>query len=73
VKSLIFIGSLLIFLGGFWLLTNLGLISAEFWGVFWPVVLILLGIKVLVIPLKWHRFWDKNIPWREAKKKIKIE
>lgn len=71
---MIFLGSLLIFLGGFWLLTNLGLISAEFWGVFWPVVLILLGIKVLLIPVKLHRFWDEMTPWStKGKKRIKIE
>ena len=66
---MIFFGSLLILLGGFWLLSNLGIISAEFWEVFWPTVIILLGIKMLMAPGKWHRFWN-NL---ENGKKVKIE
>ena len=68
----ILIGGLLIFLGVFWLLTNLGLISAEFWSVFWPVFLILLGIKVLLVPAKWRKFWHEKLPWN-MDKKIRIE
>jgi uncharacterized protein YjeT (DUF2065 family) len=56
-------------LGGFWLLSNLGLISAEFWEVFWPVVIILLGLKMLFGPHKWRKFWSQI----EEGKKIKIE
>lgn len=66
---MIFFGSLLILLGGFWLLSNLGLISADFWGVFWPVMIILFGLKMLFGPRKWRKFWSQI----EEGKKIKIE
>ena len=66
---MVFFGSLLILLGGFWLLSNLGIISAEFWEVFWPAVIILLGLKMLFGPHKWRKFWSQI----EEGKKIKIE
>lgn len=66
---MVFIGSLLVILGSFWLLSNLDLISAELWDVFWPSVVILLGLKMLFWPTKWHRFWKDF----GGGKKIKIE
>ncbi len=66
---MILIGSLIVFLGVFWLLSNLGLISAEFWSIFWPTLIILLGLKMVLIPLKWHRFWSKF----KGGKGIKVE
>ena len=66
---MIFFGSLLILLGGFWLLSNLGIISAEFWEIFWPTVVILLGLKLLMGPRKWRKFWSQH----EDGKKVKIE
>lgn len=64
---MVFLGSLLIFLGVFWLLKNLGLIPGDIWDIFWPIVLILIGARILW-PGKWHRLWE-NIDG----KKIKIE
>ena len=66
---MIFFGSLLILLCGFWLLSNLGIISAEFWEIFWPTVVILLGLKLLMGPRKWRKFWSQL----EDGKKVKIE
>lgn len=66
---MIFFGSLLILLGGFWLLSNLGIISAEFWDIFWPTIVIILGIKLLLGPYKWKKFWSQF----ENGKKVKIE
>jgi len=66
---MMFFGSLLILLGGFWLLSNLGIISTEFWQVFWPTIVILLGVKLLFGPSKWKKFWTQF----EDGKKIKIE
>lgn len=66
---MIFFGSLLIFLGGFWLLNNLGIISTALWDVLWPSVLILLGVKLVVTPGKWRRFWNQF----GDGKKIKID
>lgn len=56
---MILFGILIVFLGVFWLLSNLEIISAEFWSIFWPALIILIGVKILLIPLKWHRFWSK--------------
>ncbi len=70
MKSVMFIGALIVFTGAFWLLSNLGYISADFWEVFWPLVVILIGLKILLVPLKWYRFWD-NL--RGGKKRVKIE
>jgi len=64
---MVFLGSLLILLGVFWLLRNLGFISADFWGVFWPTALILIGIRLLW-PSPWRKFWTER-----GGKKIKIE
>lgn len=62
-----FLGSLLIILGVFWLLRALGFIPKDFWEFFWPVVLILIGIK-LIWPGKWEKFWKDM-----GGKKVKIE
>ncbi|KNF09520.1 hypothetical protein CLPU_3c03000 [Gottschalkia purinilytica] len=52
-RDSVILGSILIFLGGFWLLNNLGLISISIIDVFkqlknvvdlWPLALILLGV-----------------------------
>jgi len=66
---LAFIGSLLIVVGFFFLLRNLGLISGEIWDVFWPTVIILIGVKLFLWPRKWHGFWKQF----GGGKKIKIE
>jgi len=66
---LAFIGSLLIVVGFFFLLKNLGLISGELWDIFWPTVIILMGIKLLLWPRRWHGFWKQL----GGGKKIKIE
>ena len=48
-----FIAILCIFLGAFLLLNTLGIIhAANFWGLFWAIVLLVLGIKMLVVRLK---------------------
>lgn len=65
---MIFVGTLFVALGVFWLLSNLGLISAEFWAIFWPVLLIAVGIKFALGHRKWQKFFGKP-----GEKKIKIE
>jgi len=65
----VFFGSLLIIIGIFFLLKNLGIISAEFWGVLWPSVIIILGIKLIMGPRKWHKYWKQF----SGGKKITIE
>lgn len=43
------IAAIIIFLGSFFLLKNLGIIQVDFnfWGVFWPVFFIVIGLKML--------------------------
>ncbi len=54
------IGIFLILIGTFWVLSNIGIITADISQFFWPTVLIALGIEIL-----WHHGRDH--------KKIKIE
>ena len=68
-----FIGGLLIILGVIWLLRNLGVVSIDFWEVFLPSVVILLGLKITLLSVKWGQWWNQ---WRKpfkGKGKIKIE
>jgi hypothetical protein len=44
----LFWGSILILIGGFLLLSNLGVLRIDFWQIFWPSLLILLGIWFLL-------------------------
>lgn len=66
---MVFFGTLLIVIGVFYLLRNLGIISAALGDIFWPAVLILIGAKLLLWPRRWHGFW-KQI---SGGKKIEIE
>ena len=47
-SSALFWGAILILIGGFLLLSNMGIISIDFWQIFWPSLLILLGVWFLV-------------------------
>ncbi len=50
-----FVGLTIILLGTFFLLRNLGVIEGDFWGWFWPSVIILLGLSmILKRPVKKH-------------------
>lgn len=51
-----FVPSLLILLGVFFILNNQGYIAGNVWNYFWPVVIILVGVRML-----WRR------PWGEVK------
>jgi len=64
-----FFGTLLVVIGAFLLLKNLGIVSAELGDIFWPAVLILIGAKLLLWPRRWHQLWDQF----GKGKKIKIE
>jgi len=64
-----FFGTLLITIGVLFLLKNLGIITTELWDVFWPIVLIVLGIKLIIGPRKWRAYWKQF----SGGKKITIE
>lgn len=51
----LFWGAVLIFLGGLFLLSNLGVFTVDVWGVIWPVALILLGVWLL-----WGRLFRRG-------------
>lgn len=64
-------GLILIALGVLFLLKNLGIISQDIWGIFWPILLIILGIEILISSIKKRRsfrnffycsrdFWKEN-------------
>jgi hypothetical protein len=54
-----FFGILLIIVGAFFLLKNLGIISGDLWSVFWPTIIIIIGIRTLV-PSRWRRLWKQG-------------
>ena len=66
---MIFVGTFFIVMGVFFLLRNLGIISGELWDVFWPSVLIILGIKLILGSGKWRKRWRQP----SDGKKITIE
>jgi hypothetical protein len=42
-----FTGILLVFIGIYFLLRNLGIITDDFWEIFWPIIIIALGLSFL--------------------------
>jgi hypothetical protein len=56
-------------IGFFYLLKNLGLIDTALWDIFWPTVVVLLGLKMLLVSRKWDQCWKGFVKG----KKIKIE
>lgn len=60
------LGVFLIVLGGLFLLENMGLLPAGVWGVFWPLVLIALGLKLIMRNgcccggKFYHKLWGKK-------------
>lgn len=41
-------GLILVALGVLFLLKNLGIISGDIWGIFWPILLIILGLWIII-------------------------
>ncbi|MBC7194284.1 MAG: hypothetical protein H5U37_01305 [Caldisericia bacterium] len=65
-------GLILIALGVLFLLKNLGVISGEVWGIFWPILIIIIGLEIFISSItkrRWFRnffscerdFWDENL------------
>jgi len=50
--SNMFIGLLLILLGGLFLLKSLGIVETSIWGLFGPLLMIVLGLSVILKPLR---------------------
>lgn len=46
------------FVGGVFLLHNLGLLRGNVWSYFWPVILIAIGMGLLIRALEGHHAWD---------------
>ena len=51
----LFWGAVLVILGGLFLLSNLGVITVDVWGVIWPIALILFGVWLL-----WGRLFHRG-------------
>ena len=51
-------GGMMLFIGGVFLLHNLGLLRGNVLAYFWPVVLIAIGLALLVRALEGNRAWD---------------
>ena len=60
-------GLFLIAFGTLFLLQNLGFITADIWGIFWPALIIAFGVSLVFGKKKKHHWccW----PWEEGKKK----
>ncbi|MBI2866480.1 MAG: hypothetical protein HYX99_03875 [Chloroflexi bacterium] len=61
-----FVGLVLIIIGGAALAAKLGLIQGSIWGYVWPALLIVLGLSILVPRRRWRFFcgpwWG---PWQD--------
>lgn len=55
-----FAGLIFLILGVVFLLRNLEVISVGFWEIFWPAVIILIGLQIIFGRRWWRRRWD----WR---------
>jgi len=51
-------GGIVMFVGGVFLMRNLGLLHGSVWAYFWPVMLIAIGLALLVRALEGNRAWD---------------
>jgi len=64
-----FFGLILILIGTLFLLQNLGLLPVGIWSIFWPSLLILLGIYFIFLSQQvrsfWQRLWDGI--WKKLK------
>jgi hypothetical protein len=57
----LFWGAVLVILGGLFLLSNLGIITADVWGLIWPMALILFGVWLL-----WGRLFGRGAALEHA-------
>jgi len=53
---MVFVSFVLIIIGVVFLLKNLGLIDASAWSVIWPLLIVVLGIKMSLLAFRFHRF-----------------
>jgi predicted membrane protein len=51
-------GGIVMFVGGVFLLRNLGLLHGSVWQYFWPVMLIAIGLGLLIRALEGNHAWD---------------
>jgi hypothetical protein len=51
-------GGIVMFVGGVFLLRNLGLLHGNVWAYFWPVMLIAIGLGLLIRALEGNHAWD---------------
>jgi hypothetical protein len=59
-SSRLFWGVVLVLAGSILVLQNLGILPGSFWGVFWPLALILFGGWILIGPTLRHREWKSE-------------
>lgn len=50
-------GLILVALGVLFLLKNLGIISGDVWGIFWPILIIILGLEIFIGSLRKKSFF----------------
>ncbi len=66
-----FLGLILSITGVVFLLKNLGYISGAAWSIIWPVILVVIGLKIILKRKDQGFFWEERFGWR--KKEIKEE
>ena len=54
-RQRLFWGLLIIFVGIILLMNTLGILQVNIWAVFWPFILVVIGLWFLVAPLFFHR------------------
>ena len=54
-------GIALIIFGGLLLLQNLGIVSSSIWGMFWPILIITIGVKLLMKKNYYNHYFRRNL------------
>ncbi len=56
-------GAAVLALGILWLLSNLGIIPGSVWTYFWPILLIIIGLAIIMGRRRMrHRWWNRFPP-----------
>ena len=54
-------GLILVVIGGLWLLTKLGILAGSLWTYFWPILLVVIGLSMVLGWRSRQRLWRRHV------------